>query len=388
MGKDLLLFIKLKDKKNILFTIGSFYPLQKGGPDNSVYWLTKELSKNKNLEITVLSFFEKEFSNIYSKHNFISNGINKEDSLKIIFLKYFFIRVISLSFFKFLFYDLKNYDFVVINSFLLKSNWLIALFCSFFKVPFSLSARGELERGALVTGKKYKIFFVKFIKNIFYKNLSLIISTSRTEKRYNSFFFKNTKGIIIPNYFKPTFEPSFDNLKKNHFIYLGRLHPKKNIELTINAFSNFIKKGNSFDNLYIYGNGDKKYVAKLKSMLKSNLLKSRVFFMGPIYNKKKYLLLSSFKALILVSKSENFANVVMESLYCGTDVIISDKLPWPKTNFIHKVSFHSDKIEDTIEILSKKKTFDPYSSMKFIRSNFMSSQIINNYEENILRYAK
>ena len=77
--------------------------------------------------------------------------------------------------------------------------------------------------------------------------------------------------------------------------------------------------------------------------------------MGPIYDKEKYLLLYSFKALILVSKSENFANVVMESLYCGTDVIISDNLPWPKTDFIHKVPLKSDKIEKKNRIIVLQK---------------------------------
>ena len=54
---------KLKDKKIFIY-YWEFFPLQKGGPDNSVL-LTKELSKNKNLNITVLSFLRKIFKCLF-----------------------------------------------------------------------------------------------------------------------------------------------------------------------------------------------------------------------------------------------------------------------------------------------------------------------------------
>lgn len=389
MEKDHQSYIKLKNKKNILFTIGSFYPLQKGGPDNSVYWLTKELSKKSNLKITVLSFYYSKYSNLYKAHKFKPNIKNKDASLNILYFKYFLIRIFSFAFIKFLIFDLKKYEFVVINSFFLKSNWLIALFCNIYNIPFSLSTRGELERGALNTGPNYKFFFVKLIKFFFYRNLSLIFSTSSIEKKYNTFFFKEISNIIIPNYFRIDIKPNIKKIQKKNFLYLGRIHPKKNLELTIISFRNFINKNESKDNLYIYGDGEPRYIKFLKKLVKTNSLEKRVIFKGPIYNKKKYLLFYKFKALVLISKSENFANVVMESLYFGTDVIISNKLPWPKKKFIYKVSLNNiNEIENTFKILSNKNVYHSYSASQYIKKNFMSSKLLDQYSNSILLYAK
>ena len=47
-------------KTNLLFIIGTFFPAQAGGPDNSVYWLNKAILKTKKkYSCLVLSFFHK-----------------------------------------------------------------------------------------------------------------------------------------------------------------------------------------------------------------------------------------------------------------------------------------------------------------------------------------
>ena len=42
---------------NLLFIVGSFYPAQDGGPNNSLFWLAKNIKNNKSYKkVTVLSF--------------------------------------------------------------------------------------------------------------------------------------------------------------------------------------------------------------------------------------------------------------------------------------------------------------------------------------------
>ena len=38
-----------------LFFVGSFFPAQEGGPDNSLYWLSRQLV-NDNKDVTVITF--------------------------------------------------------------------------------------------------------------------------------------------------------------------------------------------------------------------------------------------------------------------------------------------------------------------------------------------
>ena len=41
---------------------------------------------------------------------------------------------------------------------------------------------------------------------------------------------KKKTNLIIPNYFKSNYTPSL-GVNKKDFIYLGRIHPKKNLEI-------------------------------------------------------------------------------------------------------------------------------------------------------------
>ena len=384
------MYIKSSSKKKILFTLGSFFPLQKGGPDNSVYWLTKEISENfNNIEITTSSFYEKKSKYLFEKNNIIPNKIIKLENLNVIYFSYIWIRLLSIPFIKFLIFDIKKYDLVVINSFLLKSNWIIALACNIHNVPYIISTRGELERGALDTGNKLKIFFIKPINKFFYKNLAGIISSSNREKKYNKFFLGNINNVIIPNFFKTKFLPILNNdIKRKNYIYLGRIHPKKNLELTIKAFSKFISTNNSKENLLIYGSGNSNYINSLKTIILKNSLQNNIKFMGPIYNEDKFKLLCKFKALILISKSENFGNVIMEALYCGTDVIISKNLPWPTKKYIHRVDPEITDISKALIYVSIKKNLNSIQSNSYIKKNFMNSDIINKYINMINKHAK
>ena len=62
---------------NILFFIGSFFPAQDGGPNNSIYWIAKHLKKNKNIKnVDVFTFYKSLSSNIL--RNITSVQINLE----------------------------------------------------------------------------------------------------------------------------------------------------------------------------------------------------------------------------------------------------------------------------------------------------------------------
>ena len=78
----------------MLITIGSFFPAQKGGPDNSVFNLAKVISNNiDDVQIVCLfdSINEKLKKKFLIKENLNSNIAN----LKVIYFKYYFFRFIS-----------------------------------------------------------------------------------------------------------------------------------------------------------------------------------------------------------------------------------------------------------------------------------------------------
>ena len=109
--------------KKILICTGTFYPVQKGGPDNSLYWIVSDYSKNyKDKDISILSFYDKQFTNSFLSKNIYPNKFKYFDSFKSIYISYYFKRIISPRFFKFIFYEIKKYDLIILNSFFLKTN--------------------------------------------------------------------------------------------------------------------------------------------------------------------------------------------------------------------------------------------------------------------------
>ena len=57
-------------------------------------------------------------------------------------------------------------------------------------------------------------------------------------------------------------------------------------------------------------------------------LRKNIHFLGGIYGELKERTLSESFCTILPSKSENFGNVVLESLCQGTPVIVTKHAPW------------------------------------------------------------
>ena len=68
--------------------------------------------------------------------------------------------------------------------------------------------------------------------------------------------------------------------KKNGYLYLGRLHPKKNIENIIFAFNKAKELKKNKSKLYIVGSGERDYELKLKDLSKNLSFSKDIIFSG------------------------------------------------------------------------------------------------------------
>lgn len=108
------------------------------------------------------------------------------------------------------------------------------------------------------------------------------------------------------------------------FLFLSRLHPKKQLEILMRAFAyleDCYKHENWF--LYIAGDGDRDYVIKLKSLAAELGINNRIEWLGHITGHVKDDLLSSVDWYVLPSASENFAISAVEAMAAGVPVIIT-----------------------------------------------------------------
>jgi len=107
------------------------------------------------------------------------------------------------------------------------------------------------------------------------------------------------------------------------FLFIGLIHPRKNIANLLIAFEKF--KSSYSNNIKLMIVGEKKWWTKdVKNAYKNMYYKNDVIMTGRLdSNEIKYLLPSAI-ALTYISYFEGFGIPILEAMYCETPVITSD----------------------------------------------------------------
>jgi glycosyltransferase involved in cell wall biosynthesis len=116
---------------------------------------------------------------------------------------------------------------------------------------------------------------------------------------------------------------------KDYFIYVGAIHPRKNLIRLVQAFEDFSDKYKMEYNLIIAG----RMAWKSKEFLEfvnNSKYKERIKLIGFVDNYAKSILISSALALIYVSLYEGFGFPVLEGMSAGTPVICSRESSLPE----------------------------------------------------------
>lgn len=131
-------------------------------------------------------------------------------------------------------------------------------------------------------------------------------------------------GIDLPE-MQPAPVPAPETLRR--VVTLGRIHPKKGLDLLLGGWSR-VEKAHPGWQLEIIGPDQAGHRAELEALAGQLGLK-RVTFFGPKYGADKLLAMRHADLFILPSRSENFAMTVAESLALAVPVIATRGTPWP-----------------------------------------------------------
>jgi len=201
-----------------------------------------------------------------------------------------------------------------------------------------LSPRGEIFESAI--DHKGRLF--GFLKRCFlwvvkcaYHNQVVFHGTSEEEVAAIKNYFGNTaKVALLPNYMilpvKVNAEVVTD--QKNYLLYVGRINHMKNIDIIISGLAKSSLFMSSNVTLKIAGETGGEYYEGLVRQIDELGLKDKVEFLGLVTGKEKDVLYANAKCLLLMSKSENFGNVIVEALAQGTPAIASKGTPWERLN--------------------------------------------------------
>lgn len=156
------------------------------------------------------------------------------------------------------------------------------------------------------------------VLNIYQKNIKLLITPSNFMKNILlADGWPEDRVKVINNPFKISTSNKM-YLKKDYFIYCGRLSEEKGIETIIKA----VAKNNKLE-LKIVGSGP--LATNLNGLVKSLNLDKQVVFLGWKTGEELERLIGEAKALLIPSRwFENFPLIALESLALGTPVIASE----------------------------------------------------------------
>lgn len=295
---------------------------------------------------------------------------------------------INFKYIPWLFENIRKYDLVIIDGL-----WLFHVLGGYVaklkKVPYVVYTHGMLDPYFNQNKLKYlkKLPFWFLIDRNVLNMASQVIYTCEEEKltSRNSFPFYYPKEYVVTlgiersstekNLLESLFYNTFHEVKgKKIVLYLSRIHPKKGLNLLIEA-ANQNKKFLGDHIFIIAGSGDENYIDKLKSLIKKYSLESYFKWVGNLSGDLKWSAFYSADTFILPSHQENFGIVVAESLSLKTPVLITNKV-----NIYHEIIDYKAGlvVEDTIVGISN--LLEKYINMTQDEYNEMSENTVKCFE--------
>ena len=263
-----------------------------------------------------------------------------------------------------------DFDAVIING-LWEHNG-IAVHRQFKKrpVPYYVFTHGMLDPWF---NKEYPL--KKFKKKLFWpfqypvlRDAVAVLFTSEEERLLarESFQPYNVNERVVP--YGTSTPPSFTKDHANAFykklpslrgkkflMCIGRIHPKKGIDLLIKAYSEVY--GNDADMSLVIAGPDQIGIQRQLKILADKLgVGDRILWPGMLTGDAKWGAFHLMEAFVLPSHQENFGIVVAESLACGKPVFISNKINiWREVENSGAGSVEQDTVEGAVRLLNSYK---------------------------------
>lgn len=199
-----------------------------------------------------------------------------------------------------------------------------------YNIPVLLAPRGELCAGALNLKKWKKIPYIEGIRTLGLVKSIHWQSTSDEETEAIKKWMKADDSHIheldnIPSIPRREYKRREKVAGEGRFVFLSRIHPKKNLLSAIKYFHGIEGKA-WFD---IYGPiEDEEYWKQCQEEISKLPENVKVEYKGLVDHDHVHAVFSQYDAFLFPTLSENYGHVIAESLIVGTPVIISDQTPW------------------------------------------------------------
>ena len=339
--------------------------------------ITNEFSK-KNFSISsLIIYFSNLFTNSKNEINILTSKIDfslfkeknieslNEDGWFHIFFKKNMIKK-----------KINSHDIIHVHGIWSPIQLFTIFYCNSINKTLFIHPHGMLLKEALSSTGIIKLL----IKNVtliflsyFIKKCTSFISITNQESKAIKKYFKDSIYTEIPNPIPFKLQEQESTKKLKQFIYLGRIHPHKNLELLIESFK-AAKLGNDWS-LKIYGiKDDKNYYNKILDSIKDD---NNINIFEPIFDNERQKIISNSWANILVSKSEVLSLSILESSYFGLPTINNKDIELSDyKDCVIPTSIDTESVKDRIIEVSKW-TYDK----RIQKENTIKSIFKNKFEK-------
>jgi glycosyltransferase involved in cell wall biosynthesis len=197
------------------------------------------------------------------------------------------------------------------------------------------------------------------------------ISEDKIDVVYNG---ANEKYVPIDEKQKESVRSKYTN-NCQYFLFIGTIHPRKNLKNLIRSFDKF--KNSFSNNIKLLVVGDKKWWTKdLKDVFNNILYKEEIIFIGRLNDDELKNVIGAALAMMYVSFFEGFGIPILEAMYCGVPVITSNTSSMPEVGgdaaiYIDPYSVESIT-EAMIQIYKDEKLRNDLIYKGSIRKNYFS----------------
>jgi glycosyltransferase involved in cell wall biosynthesis len=266
---------------------------------------------------------------------------------------------------------LTRFDGVILHGMWMYPNWAFLKACRKARVPYVCFPHGMLEPWALYGQGLFKavkktLYWVLRERAIFKHASAVFFTTERERKLAQATFTLPPSSFVVVPYgvdcaATRAAQPANPELSipadRKVALFLGRVHPKKNVDFLIEAWAKSSPDPRWL--LIVAGPAEPAYQRSLDRLTRQCRVQDQVRFVGPVSGLDKSYLLGRAAWFLLPSQQENFGISVLEAINAGCPVAISDQV-YLSDHFHEKSEVLPVRLDAWIEFLRDRMPNEQY----------------------------
>ncbi len=278
---------------------------------------------------------------------------------------------------------LRSYDLVHIHGLFSHVNGLAGRACRRLGVPYIVTPHGMAGRYAMSRKAVRKRVSFALVERRLLEGAAAVHLTSRAEEREFAHLGLKTPVLRIPLTVLPMPEGRAEAFRAKHpelaagqsAVFMGRLHPIKNLESAIDALALPAATG---WRLIVGGDGPDAYVARLLARAMARGVEGRICWAGFVNGDERADVLAAGDVYLQASLSESFGVAAVEAVSAGLPCVLSENAALAndlaEAGFAVSVSpFDAEAMAAALARAAKLKAADPryaQRARRFVETSF------------------